>query len=221
MTKLVQLLLDCEDDLQREDRQLIDSALGLWAQLVGGESGKPEKLEIDQQFVLRGLIEGKTYGVRESFSQNFKDLAAGSPQAAEQVFEVLFDQLRRLEDLGDLKNKKGPRMREYFALLVALIPNVGGNKPDLLLDLLKVAIDGSLLHDSTERSGEVYVDGTRVGLFKVMAAILPLVKKEDEHRRRALEMMDQAKLLDHIHRDCLFYYGGNQELDENTNGEAE
>ena len=68
MTKLVQLLLDCEDDLQREDRQLIDSALGLWAQLVGGESGKPEKLEIDQQFVLRGLIEGKTYGVRESFS---------------------------------------------------------------------------------------------------------------------------------------------------------
>ena len=31
MTKLVQLLLDSEDDLQREDRQLIDSALGLWA----------------------------------------------------------------------------------------------------------------------------------------------------------------------------------------------
>lgn len=131
------------------------------------------------------------------------------------MFEVLFNQLKNLEELGDLKNKKGTRTSEFFTLLTALIPIVSENKPDRLIELLKATIDHSLLHNSTERSGDYYIDSTRVGLFKIMATVLPLAKKEDDLRRRALEIVDQAKLIDHIHRDCLFYYGSNQDFDKN------
>lgn len=89
--------------------------------------------------MLRGLIEAATQ-VRESFCNNFKELVKDSRVVAEQVFEVLFDQLRNLEDLGEFKNKRGRRTEEFFGLLTTLIPIVGENNPELLLELLKVAI---------------------------------------------------------------------------------
>lgn len=170
--------------------------------------------------MLRGLIEAAP-AVRDSFCTNFKDLAKGAPVVAEQVFEVLFDQLRNLEDLGELKNKRGRRTAEFFGLLATLIPIVGENKPDLLLEILKVAIANSMLHNSTEQSGESHIDSTRVGLFDIMAVILPLVKKDDGQRRQALEIVEQARLIEHIHRDCLFYYGSNQEIEQEKNADGE
>lgn len=217
MAKLVDLLLDGESDLQREGRALVDSALGLWAQLVKGEAGKADKPEIDKRFVIRGLIEAEAWTVRDSFYSNFKELASGSVVVAEQVFEVLFDQLKTLDELGELKNKKASRTREYFSLLTSLVPVVGENKPDLLTDVLKVAIEASLLHNSTELS---VADSTRVGLFNIMASVLSLVKKDDDRRRQALAIAEQAKLIDHIHRDCLFYYG-TQDLVPNPGSGAE
>lgn len=78
-----------------------------------------------------------------------------------------------------------------------------------------------MLHNSTEESGESHIDSTRVGLFKVMAAILGLLKKEDVPRRQALDIVDQARLIEHIHRGCLFYYGNNQEIEPAKIEEAE
>lgn len=96
------------------------------------------------------------------------------------MFDVLFDQFKSLEQLGELKNKRGRRTEEFLALLAALVPIVCANKPGMLLEILQTAIENSKLHYSTERSGEHYIDSTRVGLFDIMAVVLPLVKKDDE-----------------------------------------
>ena len=97
--------------------------------------GQDDKPEIDGRFVLKGLIEA-AQSVRESFGNNFKELAKGAPVVAEQVFEVLFDQLKNLEDLGELKNKRGRRTADFFGLLATVIPIVGEGRPDLLLEIL-------------------------------------------------------------------------------------
>ena len=45
---------------------------------------------------------------------------------------------------------KDKRTAEFFSLICSLIPIVGKEKPDQLHDLLKVTIDCSLSHFSTE-----------------------------------------------------------------------
>ena len=140
VTKFVQLLLADEDDLQREDRVIVDSALGLWAQLVKGEEGEDDKLDIDEEFVLQGLLKAKTFTIRDSFRTHFEDLAAGSNAVGEQVLNILLDQLRTLDELEDLKGKRGQRTREYFVLLTKLISSVASKKSELLIEILKVAI---------------------------------------------------------------------------------
>ena len=154
VTKLVQLLLADEDDLQREDRVIVDSALGLWAQLVKGEEGEEDKLDIDKELVLQGLLKAKTFTIRDSFRTHFEDLVAGSNAVGEQVLNILLDQLHTLDELEDLKGKRGQRTREYFALLAKLISSVAAKKPEMLIEILKVAIEKSQSHETTEQSGE-------------------------------------------------------------------
>ena len=78
MTELVTLLLDSGSDLVREDRLLIDSSLSLWAQLAKGEVAKGNKPNIDKKFVIRGLIEANNVNVRDSFMNNYRDIAKES-----------------------------------------------------------------------------------------------------------------------------------------------
>lgn len=105
-----------------------------------GSAGQGEKPDIDKRFVLRGLLEADGGTVRESFGSHFKELAKESRAVAEQVFEVLFSQFKELEQLGELKNKRGRRTEEFLALLAALIPIVCEGKPGLLLEILQTAI---------------------------------------------------------------------------------
>ena len=211
VTKLVQLLLADEDDLQREDRVIVDSALGLWAQLVKGEEGDEDKLDIDKELVLQGLLKAKTFTIRDSFRTHFEDLVAGSNAVGEQVLNILLDQLHTLDELEDLKGKRGQRTREYFALLAKLISSVAAKKPEMLIEILKVAIKKSQSHETTEQSGEQYaVDSTRVGLLKMISTVLSLAKEDEERRKAVLEVIQETKLIDHIHHDCLFYHAGGQ-----------
>lgn len=217
MTKLVDLLLDSGSDLQREDRLLIDSALGLWAQLAKGETAKGKKPEIDKKFVLRGLIEANTLSVRDSFYTNYREIAKESDQVAEQLFNVLFEQLKNLEDLGEFKNKKGRRTMEYFSLMSSLIPLISKSNPTLLHEIVSVCITCSKVHNSTEASGDFYVDSTRVGLFKMISVILDLFRKDNENKKKTLQIISDMKLIDHVHHECLFYYGSaSSELEQNN-----
>lgn len=144
--------------------------------------------------------------VRISFFNNFSNIAKESSPLAEKLFAVTFNQLKNLEDLREFKNNKGRRTTEYFSLVCSLIPLVASNNIDLLLEILSVAIRCSFDHNSTEIKGEFYIDSTRVGLFKIATVVLGLLKKDKVNLKKALEIINEAKFIDHIHKDCLFYY---------------
>jgi hypothetical protein len=70
--------------------------------------------------------------------------------------------------------------------MCSLIPIVATGKPDLLCDIIGVSIDGSYGHETTETAVDLYIDSTRVGLFKMISTALDLLKKDDEGRKKAL-----------------------------------
>lgn len=41
----------------------------------------------------------------------------------------------------------------------------------------------------------------------MISAVLDLYKKDDENKKRVLKIISDEKLIDHVHRECLFYYG--------------
>ena len=95
--------------------------------------------------------------------------------------------------------------------MAKLISSVAAKKPELLIEILKVAIKKSKNHETTEQSGEQYaVDSTRVGLLKMISAVISLAKADEETRKAVLEVIQETKLIDHIHHDCLFYHAGGQ-----------
>ena len=65
---------------------------------------------------------------------------------AEQLFEILFNSLKNIEELSEYTTKQGRRTMEYFKLLCALIPIVGADKPDLLCEVVNVCINCSYWH---------------------------------------------------------------------------
>ena len=97
--------------------------------------------------------------------------------------------------------------------MCSLIPIVAKDKPDLLCEIVGVCIDASGAHETTESSGEYYIDSTRVGLFKMITTVLELLKKDDENKKKVLEIIIDKTMIDHIHHECLFYYGSGNEIE--------
>ena len=44
----------------------------------------------------------------------------------------------------------------------------------------------------------------------MISTVLSLAKEDEERRKAVLEVIQETKLIDHIHRDCLFYHAGGQ-----------
>jgi hypothetical protein len=78
-----------KQDLPKEDREIIKSAMDLWAHLakVGQNT-----VEVDKDFILRGLS-AKEIHVRESFEAAIKELAGLGKNQRDMLFEILVDLL--------------------------------------------------------------------------------------------------------------------------------
>ena len=75
VSELIESVMDADLVNLKEDKLLIESSLNLWSQLAKGESAKGNKPDIDAKFVLKGLIEIKNMNVRESFYNNYREIA--------------------------------------------------------------------------------------------------------------------------------------------------
>ena len=83
VTKLLELMLDADIDTLRDDRALFESALNLWTHLAKGQTEKGNPPQIDQRFLIRGLIEVNNLAVRISFFNNFSNIAKESSELAQ------------------------------------------------------------------------------------------------------------------------------------------
>ena len=73
--RTVEFILSKEQvDLQKEDRLIVESAMDLWAHLVKG-SGGGATVQIDNEFLLRGLLLSKELKLRDSFEATFREIA--------------------------------------------------------------------------------------------------------------------------------------------------
>jgi hypothetical protein len=54
--------------LQKEDRLIVESAMGLWQMLIlESKYVNTSNVKIDQEFLIKGILGSKDYRVRESF----------------------------------------------------------------------------------------------------------------------------------------------------------
>ena len=49
----------------------------------------------------------------------------------------------------------------------------------------------------------------------MISTVLSLAKEDEERRKAVLEVIQETKLIDHIHRDCLFYHAGGRAASKN------
>ena len=62
--------------MQKEDRLIVESAMGLWQMLIlESKYVNTSNVKIDQEFLIKGILGSKDYRVRESFQTTFYQIS--------------------------------------------------------------------------------------------------------------------------------------------------
>lgn len=65
--------------MQKEDRLIVESAMGLWQMLIlESKYVNTSNVKIDQEFLIKGILGSKDYRVRESFQTTFYQISKRS-----------------------------------------------------------------------------------------------------------------------------------------------
>ncbi len=80
------------DELQKEDKLIVESAMGLWQMLIlESKYVNTSNVQIDKEFLIKGILGSKDYRVRESFQTTFYQISKKSGSLKSQILQILID----------------------------------------------------------------------------------------------------------------------------------
>ena len=219
------LLGSATEDLPKEDRYIVESAMNLWARLAKA-GGKP--VDVDKDFLLRGLT-AKEVHVRESFETSLKELAGIGAAQRDKLFETLTDLLVDMEAKHRDGKVKLARAQPFFGALHTLLRDrletrVAGTDDPAILSLAKKCLQLAIGHESGETRTSFLKDSLLVGYLEVLATVIESARADLPEKRAPEEEWSiyatnvfalvqsplaegsKRSMLDFVLSDCLFQH---------------